>query len=260
MSDLNGKVALVTGGAFRVGRYLSLALAKAGADVAVNYWKTPEDAELTKRLIEETGRRCLLVEADVSDPRDTASMIDRIETEFGRLDILVHNAGNFNQAPFFEVTEKMWDSSMNLILRGPFFLSQSAAKLMLKHGSGKMIAIIGNSYFENWPDFIPHAVAKTAMAKLMQLLAIALSPNIQCNAICPSTILVSEDGKDVAQRAARGETGEVNDQESSTYMERGILMHRGNPDELAELVVYLSSCSPYMNGDIIRLDGGKTIL
>ena len=78
--------------------------------------------------------------------------------------------------------------------------------------------------------------------------------------ICPSTVLTGDDGKDEAQRAARGETGSINDQDSSTYMERGILMHRGNPNELAELVVYLSGCSGFLNGDIIRLDGGKTIL
>jgi NAD(P)-dependent dehydrogenase (short-subunit alcohol dehydrogenase family) len=258
--DLSGKLALVTGGTYRVGRYLSLALAKAGADVVVNYWKTPREAEETKQYIENLGRKCLTIEANIADISENQSMIDIIEEKFGRLDILVHNAGNFNQAPFFEINEKMWDSSMNLILKGPFFLSQRAAKLMLKNGFGKMIAIIGNSYFENWPDFIPHTVAKTAMAKLMQSMAIALSPTIQCVAICPSTVLTGEDGKDEAQRAARGETGSVNDQNSTTYIERGITMHRGNPEELAELVVYLSGCSRFLNGNVIALDGGKTIL
>jgi len=258
--NLSGKVALVTGGAYRVGRHLSIALAKAGADIVVNYWKTPKEAEETRLIIEGLGRKCLLIEANVADIADNQAMIQAVENTFDRLDILIHNAGNFNLAPFLEVTEQIWDSSTNLILKGPFFLSQSAARLMLKHGSGKMIAIIGNSYFENWPDFIPHTVAKTAMASDCINFAIALSPNIQCVAVCPSTILTGDDGTDQAQRAARGEDGAVNNQQSGTYEERGITLHRGNPDELAELVVYLSGCSRFLNGNIIALDGGKTIL
>ena len=257
---LDGKVALVTGGAYRVGQYLSLALAEAGADVVVNHWKTPEHAAKTKKMVEDMGQRCLIVEADVSDIEMCNAMIGTVEKKCSRLDILVHNAGNFNQAPFFEMTEDLWDNSMNLILKGPFFLSQSAAKLMQKNGGGKIIAIVGNSYFENWPDFIPHAIAKTGLAKLMQELAVALSPYIQCNAICPATILTGDDGKDAAQRAARGEEGGINDQERDVYIERGVTLHRGKPEELAELVVYLSGCSAYMNGAILPLDGGKTIL
>ncbi len=258
--QLEGKVALVTGGALRVGRVLSLALAEAGADVVVNYYRTPQEAEETKAEIEKRGRRCLLIEADVGSRLENAAMIDQIEREFGRLDILVHNAGNFNEAPFLEMTEASWDSSMNLILKGPFFLSQSAAKLMLKNKSGRIIAIVGNSYFENWPDFIPHAIAKTGLAKMMQSLAVALSPYIQCNAVCPSTILMADDDRDARQRAKRGETGAVNDPQAQTYVERGVTLHRGNPQELAEMVVYMAGCSGFLNGTILPLDGGKTIL
>ncbi len=260
MQKLNGKVALVTGGALRVGRVLSLALAKAGADMVVNYYRTPKEAEETRSIIEQMGRKCLLVEANVGSRLENAAMVEQIEKEFGRLDILIHNAGNFHEAPFLEMTEELWDSSMNLILKGPFFLSQCAAKLMMKHESGRMIAIVGNSYFENWPDFIPHAIAKTGLAKMMQSLTVALSPYIQCNAICPSTILAGDDDTDARQRAKRGETGAVNDQHASTYVERGVTLHRGKPEELAELVVYLAGCSGFLNGTILPLDGGKTIL
>jgi NAD(P)-dependent dehydrogenase (short-subunit alcohol dehydrogenase family) len=251
---LDGKVALVTGGALRVGRYLSLALARAGADVVVNYYRTPREAEETRVAIEALGRRCLLAEADVGSIAETRQMIGLVEKEFGRLDILVHNAGNFNEGPFLEMTEGSWDSSMNLILKGPFFLSQAAAKLMLKNGSGRIMAIVGNSLYENWPNFIPHAIAKTGLAKLMQELAIALSPRIQCNAICPATILPGEHGKDAEMRKSRGEERE------NVNVERGVTLHMGNPEELAELVVYLSGCSDYLTGAILPLDGGKSAL
>lgn len=252
--QLDGKVALVTGGALRVGKYLSLALAKAGADIVVNYYRTPKEAEETKAEIEALGRRCLLVEASVASPAETKEMIDKVEAEFGRLDILVHNAGNFNEAPFLEMTEASYDSSMNLILRGPFFLSQAAAKLMLKNGHGRMMAIVGNSLYENWPNFIPHAIAKTGLAKLMQELAIALAPQIQCNAICPATILPGDHGKDAEMRKARG------DEQENVNVERGVVLPAGSPEKLAELVVYLSGCSDYMNGAILPIDGGKSIL
>lgn len=250
---LDGKIALVTGGAMRVGRALSLALADAGADMVVNYYRTPKEAEETRRLIEAKGRRCLLVEADVSSIGEGRAMVGTIERDFGRLDILVHNAGNFNACPFEEVTEAVWDSSLNLILKGPFFLSQAAAKLMMKHKSGRIMAITGNSIYENWPDFVPHAIAKTGAAKLMQELAIAYSPYIQCNAICPGTVLRGDDGKDDAQRAKRGEASE-------DIVINGIHLFSGSPENLAELVVYLSGCSGFLTGQIISIDGGKTII
>ncbi len=250
---LDGKIALVTGGALRVGRVLSLALADAGADVVINHYRTPKEAMETQRLIEAKGRRCLPVEADVSSIVEGRAMVDTIEKEFGRLDILVHNAGNFNFCPFEQVTEAVWDSSLNLILKGPFFLSQAAGRLMMKHKSGRIMAITGNSIYENWPDFIPHAIAKTGMGKLMQELAVAYSPYIQCNAICPGTILRGDDGKDDEQRAKRGES-------SDDIIINGIRLFNGSPDDLAELVVYLSGCGGFLTGQVISIDGGKTII
>jgi NAD(P)-dependent dehydrogenase (short-subunit alcohol dehydrogenase family) len=254
--NLSGKVALVTGGAQRVGRILSLALANAGADLVVNYWKTESDALCTKAEIEAIGRRCTTIETNVSDIRQTARMIEQVEEEYGRLDILVHNASNFNECPFLNVTEEIWESSLGVNLKGPFFLSQAAAKLMMKHQRGRIIAIIGNSYYENWPDFIPHTIAKTGLAKLMQCLSITLSPYIQCNAICPAVIFPSAKGQDLRILQSRGESHA----EEYEQFRGDTLLHRGTPEEVAELVVYLSGCSGYLTGAVIPIDGGKSAL
>ena len=254
--DLAGKVALVTGGAQRVGRVLCLALAKAGADIVMNYWRTPEDAQKTKIEIEALGRRCLAIEADVSNAQQSAKMIDRVEAEFARLDILVHNASNFNECPYLDVTEEIWESSIGVNLKGPFFLSQAAAKLMLKHRSGRMIALIGNSYYECWPDFVPHAIAKTGLVKLIQSLAVALTPDIQCNAICPAVIYPSVSGQDLRIMKSRSEDHAGNYES----IRGGTLIHRGTPGEVAELVVFLAGCSNYINGAVIPIDGGKSTL
>ena len=254
--DLLGKVALVTGGAQRVGRILSLALAKAGADMVINHWRTEAEALNTRAEIEALGRKCLVIEANIADIEQGCQMVDEVEKVFGRLDILVHNASNFNEAPFLGVTEEIWESSLGVNLKGPFFLSQAASRLMLKNGSGRMIAMIGNSYYENWPDFIPHAIAKVGLAKMMQNLAIALSPNIQCNAICPAIIYPSAHGQDMRIMSSRGE---LHEDEMYERM-RDTLLHRGNPEEVAELVVYLAGCSNYLTGAVIPIDGGKSAL
>ena len=250
--NLLGKIALVTGGAQKVGRILCLALAGAGADIAMNYWHTEEDARKTKSEIESLNRKCLALECDITDIEQVNRMMEKIEKRFNRLDILIHNASNFNQYPFMEVTEEIWESSFGVNLKGPFFVSQAAAKLMLKNGSGRIIALVGNSYYENWPEFIPHTIAKTGLAKLMQSLAITLSPNIQCNAICPAFIYPSEG---VQTESIMKKSGE---KIQGDYMViSGIKIHKGNPEEVAELVVYLSGCSNYLNGAVIPIDGGK---
>ncbi len=116
--------------------------------------------------------------------------------------------------------------------------------------------MIGNSYYENWPDFIPHTIAKTGLAKMIQSLAIALSPHIQCNAICPAVIFPSEHGQDLRILSSRGEAH----QDEHFEIIRDTVLHRGNAEEVAELVLYLASCSNYLTGAVIPIDGGKSSL
>jgi len=251
--NLSGKIALITGGSQRAGRTISLALAKAGADVVVNHFQTGQDAQILQAEIEKHGRKCITFDVDITDIPRTRSMIADIEDAFGRLDVLVHNASNLNRCSFSEVTEESWESSFGVNLKGPFFLTQAAVRLMMKNRSGRIIALIGNSYYENWPEFIPHCIAKTGLAKLMQSLAVALSPTIQCNAICPASFLDTEEAK--AIRQTRGD-----EYKEQYIVSKGIRIHRGTPEEVAELVVYLAGCSNYLTGAVIPIDGGKYVL
>ena len=133
--QLEGKVALITGGAEKAGKYFALCYAKAGADIVITHSCLPEEAEKTKKEIEKLGRRCLSLEADNRNIPQLRRAVKRVEEYYGRLDILLHNASNFNEQPIDKVTEAVWDSSMEIILKGAFFLSQAAAPLMLKNGS-----------------------------------------------------------------------------------------------------------------------------
>jgi len=255
--DLRGKVALVTGGAERVGRVLCLELAKAGADIVINHWHTREAAQKTKSEVENLGRRCLVIEADVSSIIQISDMIAKVEEVFNRLDILVHNASNFNNLQFEKFSEAMWDSSINVNLKGPFFLSQAAVKLMRKNGFGRIIGIAGNSTYECWPDFIAHSIAKTGLVRLMEHLAVALSPDIQSFAICPSTFLPASGNEYAPVMAKRGE---IFCEDPKYIMERGVKLHNGNPQEVAEIVVFLAGCNSYINGAVIPIDGGKHLI
>lgn len=254
---LDNKVALVTGGAIRVGKIISRALAEAGADLVISYWGTEAEARETKAEIEAMGRRCMIYEANMRSIPQLQSLVKATEEEYGRLDILIHNASNFNEGPMSEVTEEIWDSSHEIILKGAFFLSQAAVPLMMKHKSGRIIAMVGNSYYENWPIYIPHSIAKVGLVKLMECLAVTLSPYIQCTALCPATIMTSAEGGYSPVLQTRSETI---DEEARTITVSGQKLVMGLPEQVAELIVYLSGCSNYMNGAVIPIDGGKHLL
>lgn len=254
---LEGKVALVTGGAIRVGKVISKALAAAGADLVISYLGTEEEAKQTQKEIEAMGRKCMIYEANMRSIPQLQSLVDAIDQEFGRLDILIHNASNFNEGPMSEVTEEVWDSSHEIILKGSFFLSQAAVPLMMKHKSGRILAMIGNSYYENWPTYIPHSIAKVGLVKLIESLAVALSPHIQCTALCPATIMTSAVGGYSPVLKQRSE--EINE-ETRTMTVNGQEIVMGTPEQVAELIVFLCGCSNYMNGAVIPIDGGKHLL
>jgi NAD(P)-dependent dehydrogenase (short-subunit alcohol dehydrogenase family) len=122
---------------------------------------------------------------------------------------------------------------------------------MLEQGAGKIIALIGNSLYEAWPNYVSHAVAKTALARLMELLAVALSPEIQCLAVAPDRVLWTSEAHDAHQRGVRDGTGFVS-------FPDGTRLHTGTAEDVAAMVVALALAGPYLNGAIIPLDGGKS--
>lgn len=251
----DGKVVLITGGAEKAGKIFAIEFARAGADLVISHCNMPQQAAQTKKEIEELGRKCLAVEANNRNVNQIKMMVDKIRSYYGRLDVIVHNASNFNDQPIEKVTEEVWNSSMEIILKGAFFLSQTAVPLMLESGGGKIIALIGNSYYENWPNFIPHSIAKVGLAKLMQLLAITYSPHIQCNALCPASFLDSGSGDGILER--RGEQLLKN---GKSIMVNGVELYRGDSYDVAEALLFLASSSNYINGAIIPLDAGKNLI
>jgi NAD(P)-dependent dehydrogenase (short-subunit alcohol dehydrogenase family) len=249
---LAGRVCVVTGAAERVGREVALQLGRAGADVAITHWQQPGLAQEAVAEISASGRDALAVEIDAADPQGGQRLVDVVDARLGRIDVLVHNASNFVRRPFDEVTPEEFDLSFGVNLRGPFFLSQAMGKYMARQGRGKIFALVGNSYYEAWPDFAAHACAKVGLAKLMQLVAIRYAPHVQANAICPGRILASPHGQDHHIAETRGET--------EHQQPGGIELARTSPQDVGRLIVGLATMPAGLTGAIIPIDGGKAAL
>lgn len=203
----------------------------------------------------QTGRRAVSLEADIGSVVACRQLVDDVVDRFGRIDLLVHNAATFVTRPFLELTEDDYEKSMGVILRGPFFLSQAAARYMVEQGSGKIIALLGNSLYESWPEYVTHTLAKSAMGRLVELLAVALSPHVQTLGVAPDKVLVTEPDSDNQQHpVVRGESI------SGSYVTvpGGVQFRTGTAEEVASAVVELARSSAYVNGVILPLDGGKS--
>lgn len=238
MTALAGRIALVTGGAERLGRELCLGLAAEGADVVVNHHAQAAAAEETAARVAELGRRAWVAEADVTDAEAVARMFAAHP-----VDLLVNSAATFVRAPFLELTPAQWDTSMGAILKGAFLCTQAAARGMLRRGFGRIANIAGISIYEAWPDYVSHAVAKSALVKLTECAALALAPVVQVNCVAPGTLIVNAGGQHATVETPA----------------RGGVPPLGEPADLVRTLVFLFSGPAYLSGAVIPLDGGRRL-
>jgi len=236
-----GTVALVTGGARRLGRAFAHALAGAGCDVVVNYNSSAAEAEATVGEIRALGRRAVAIRADVSRVDEIRHLIDEAAQVFGRLDILVNSASLFERAPVSEIDEAAWDRVLGVNLKGPFFLSRAAAPLLRRDGGGVIVNIADLSALQAWPSFAHHAVSKAGLVHLTRVLARAFAPEIRVNAITPGTVLPPE--------RHEGEDGS----------EKRLVARTGEPDDVTRALLYLVQ-SDFVTGENLVVDGGRLLL
>ena len=173
--DSNGKVALVTGGAVRVGRALSLGLAEEGFDLVVHYHSSGADARAVEAEIHKLGRRCVTVAADVADPEQVGALVDAVRTEFGRLDLLVNSASIFKANDLLDVDAREWDEVMGVNLKGPFLTARAASGLLTEAG-GCIINIVDVSALQPWVKYPHHSVSKAGLLQLTRVMARVLAP------------------------------------------------------------------------------------
>lgn len=250
MPELDGKVALITGGSKGIGRAIALALAEAGSDVAIAA-RGREDLEKTSREIEERGRRALAVPTDVSDPDQVRGLMDRAVTDLGTLDILVNNAGS---APFMSTLDAIrpegFDKYFRLNFMSAFYATQAAAPVFVQRRSGCMISIASVAGLIASPGLTYYASAKAALISLTRTAALEWAPfGVRANAIAPGWI---ETDMNVEARRNEGFTEAIRDM---------IPLGRwGRAEEVASVARFLASdAASFITGSVIVVDGGQTL-
>jgi pteridine reductase len=238
---LQGRVALVTGAAKRIGRAVAVRLANEGADVVVHYHTSASEAREAVAEIEKLGRKGVALQADLCNVAEIRRLFQQIAERFRRLDILVNSAANFLHSQLADVSEKLWDTALDTNLKAPFFCAQAAAPL-LKQTKGVIINFADIGGILPWPGYIPHCASKAGVIMLTKCLAKALAPEVRVNAIAPGTITMSEDPSEW----------------ETDFIRRAPLNRTGTPEDVADAVSFLIH-SNFLTGQTVVLDGGRTL-
>jgi pteridine reductase len=238
---LQGRVALVTGAAKRIGRAVAVRLAEEGADVVVHYRSSKEEAAEAVAEIEKIGRRAAAIQADLGDVSQIKRLIAETGKQFGRLDILVNSAANFLPSSIVSTTEQVWNASLDTNLKAPFFCAQAAAPL-LKRSRGTIINFADVGGLLAWTGYIAHSVSKAGVVMLTRCLAKELAPEVRVNAVAPGTITMPGDPPEWEE----------------DFIKLAPLRKSGRPSDVAETVVFLAR-SEFITGQVIVVDGGRTL-
>jgi pteridine reductase len=240
--DLQGRTALVTGGAHRIGRALVLSLARAGADIALHYHGSGEASRRTAAEVEALGRRVVRLQADLAEADEAVALGDRTVEALGRLDVLVNSAALFESKPFLDITAEDWDRVMAVNVRAPFLLLQATAP-HLAASNGLAVNIADVSGLRPWPAFPHHSVSKAALVHLTKVAARALAPDVRVNCIVPGTVLPPEDYTAEQLQESR---------------DRTVLGRLGSPDDVAHALLMLVR-SEFTTGSVVVVDGGRML-
>ena len=246
--SLEGKVALVTGGSRGIGQATALAFAEAGADVAVTSRKLP-DLELVAEEIRGLGRKSVAVATHVGRMDQIQNLVDTVVAEFGRIDVLINNAGtSVVWMPALELEERAWDSIMNLNLKGLFFLSQAVARVMKEHGGGSIINISSVDGLKPEVNNSAYNISKAGVVMATRTMAREWAQyNIRVNCIAPGFV----------HTRLMDSRWEVDPENRAVIDSKILLEGVAQPDVLVGAMLYLASeASAYQTGQTIAVDGG----
>ena len=245
---LENKVAVVTGSSSGIGEAIALVFAQEGAAVVVNYSRREEAAQKVLQKVEAAGGKGLVVGADVSDPKEVEAMVQQAVSTFGRLDIMVNNAGMERKMPFLQTPFEVWQETIAVNLTGAWLGCQAAAKQMVAQGDGGRIINVSSVHEDlAMPTNSPYCATKGGVRMLMRTLAVELAPhNITVNNIAPGAIETPMDAP-----------LEQNPDEMKELLSEIPLGRMGKPEEVANLALFLASNdSSYVTGSTLFVDGG----
>ena len=239
--EIKGKVAIVTGGAVRLGQALALALAKRGARLVIHYGSSAGPAQELITQIKSMGSVALAIQADLRQTAEAPTLIARAAEHFGQLDILINSAAIFKPGDWADTTEADWDEHMAINLKAPFFLSQAFAAHVGRERPAHIVNVADWRATRPTAHHLAYTLTKAALIAMTQSLALALAPNIQVNAIAPGAILppLGQDQAYLDQLAQRIPARRT-----------------GSPDDVAKALLFLLD-SDFVTGDVIPVTGGE---
>lgn len=242
---IEGKTALITGGATRLGRAIALGLAADGMDLLLHYHRSARLARQTQKEAERFGVRVTLLRADLGKFSEVRRLLWLAFQHSPKIHLLVNNAALFYKTPLGRVKEKDWDAFLDVNLKAPFFLSEAVGMKMFKQKEGKIVNLVDWSAYRPYTQYLPYCVSKAGLAALTQGLAKALAPYVQVNAVAPGPILPA------AGRSPK---------ENRRIIQRTPLKRFGSPEDIVETVRYLVKGTDFVTGVILPVDGGNLIV
>lgn len=242
---MNGKVALITGGAKRIGAETARTLHDAGMNIVIHYRSSRQEAdELSYELNELRENSAAVVQADLDDDNIYGQLIEDAVETWGHLDVLVNNASSFFPTPVGSITLEQWHNLINSNLKAPLFLSQAATQF-LKETQGCIINMVDIHAFKPMKNHPVYCAAKAGLAMLTQSLAKDLGPDIRVNGIGPGAILWPDNDMD--------------ENTKNFIIERTALKRHGEPKDIAKAILFLVRDAGYITGHIIPVDGGRSL-
>lgn len=238
MKKLDGKTALVTGAAKRIGRVIALALAEEGANVAITYRDSLEQAARTADELRALGVRAMALPADLRQPESVRAAIKRVAEELGSINILVNNAGHFETAALETITLEQWDAMFAINTRGPFLAAQAALPY-LRAARGRIVNIGSLGGMHPWPTHAHYCTSKAALHMLTQTMSKAFAPEVSVNCVAPGMIV----------------NGEVS-AEYEHFARKTPMQRNGSPEEVAAAVLFFATGPHFITGQILGVDGG----
>lgn len=243
---LRGKSALVTGGARRLGRGIALALAEAGADVAIT-WRTSEaEAAQTANDLAALGVRAAAMECDVRSETSVRSAVEQTLAAFGRLDLLINNAAIFLSSPLENLPVEEWDAVFETNTRGPFLFAREAIT-HLRATRGRIVNMGSLGGLHAWPGHAHYCSSKAALHMLTKTMARAFAPEVSVNCVAPGSIVSGSPVGDDIGRAAR-------------FAEKTPMKRNGTPGDIAEAVLFFATGPSFITGQVLAVDGGLGLL
>jgi NAD(P)-dependent dehydrogenase (short-subunit alcohol dehydrogenase family) len=244
--DLSGKVALVTGGTMGIGAAIAVDLARRGADLAIAARNLDSPAKEVEHQIEAAGRRCLLLAGDLAQAAQCSSIVEQTAEHFGRLDVLIHNAGGPSAGKIDDVTPEQWRSTMDLHVNANFYLVKAALPYLRKQSEGAIVTVSSTAGIRGVPGAIAYATAKGALPQFTRSLARDLADdNIRVNCVAPGVIRTRFHA-------------DMSPERKELNLKHRIPLHReGTPEQVADVVALLVT-NDYLTGETIVIDGGLT--